>query len=310
MSKPSGKNKESAAPVAEKSTKLRPKVPCYCKKCNSKLIETRTRQKHEIEENQLQTSISSMKKNKEKETSSSTHTLESRNSSKSSSDDYYQLPYDEDITMIDRNNNQSDEEFFIKKSADVRKKRKRYNQFYKTDDTIIILIEDTEQRSESSDEEGSQTSDDELDFDKLILDDDELFAAPGSNLNFDPDKEKNIDINDPWILIWIFKYQERFKLSNVAINSLIGFFSLILKNINTNQFKDFPSTVFMARKALAIRKKPKLFAACVDCDKLYDPTEIIPQSNDNTNTGFKCTHIEFQIIRCRIDVNLVDQNCS
>jgi len=80
MSKPSGKNKESAAPVAERSTKLRPKVPCYCKKCNGKLVETRTRQKHEIEENQLQTSISSMKKNKEKETSSLTHALESRNS--------------------------------------------------------------------------------------------------------------------------------------------------------------------------------------------------------------------------------------
>jgi len=293
MSKPSGKNKESAAPVAERSIKLQLKVLCYCKKCNGKLVDTRTRQKHEIEENQLQTSISSMKKNKEKETSLSTHALESRNSSKSSSDDYYQLPYNEDITIIDRDNDQSDEEFFIKKSADVRKKRKRYDQFHKTDNTIIIPIEDTEQWSESSDEEGSQTSGDELDFDKLILDDDELFAAPGSNLNFDPDKEKNIDINDPWILIWIFKYQERFKLSNVAINSLIGFFSLVLKNINTNRFKDFLSTVFMARKVLAIRKKPKLFAACVDCDKLYDPTEIIPQSNDNTNTGFKCTHIEF-----------------
>ena len=293
MSKPSGKNKESAVPVAEKSTKLRPKVLCYCKKCNGKLVETRTRQKHEIEENQLQTSISSMKKNKEKETSSSTHALESRNSSKLSLDDYYQLPYDEDITMIDRDNDQSDEKFFIKKSADVRKKRKRYDQFHKTDDTIIISIEDTEQRSESSDEEGSQTSGDKLDFDKLILDDDELFAAPGSNLNFDPDKKKNIDINDPWILIWIFKYQERFKLFNVAINSLIGFFSLVLKNINTNRFKDFPSTVFMIRKALAIRKKLKLFAACVNCDKLYDLTEIILQSNDNANTRFKCTHIKF-----------------
>src|SRR5271154_1011723 len=195
-----------------------------------------------------------MKKNKEKEPSSSTYALESRNSSKSSLDDYYQLSYDKDITIIDRDNDQSDKEFFIKKSADVRKKRKRYDQFHKTDDTIIIPIEDTEQRSESSDEEGSQMSGDELDFDKLILDDDELFVAPGSNLNFDLDKKKNIDINDPWILIWIFKYQERFKLSNVAINSLIGFFSLVLKNINTNQFKDFLLTIFMARKVLAIRK--------------------------------------------------------
>ena len=89
MSKLSGKNKESAAPVAERFTKLWPKVPCYCKKCNGKLVETRTKQKHEIEENRLQTSISSMKKNKEKETSLSTYALESRNSSKLSSDDYY-----------------------------------------------------------------------------------------------------------------------------------------------------------------------------------------------------------------------------
>src|SRR5688500_4260951 len=84
------------------------------------------------------------------------------------------------------------------------------------------------------------------DFDELPLDDDELFAAPHSNLNYDPDEEKFVDVNDPWILLWIFKYQERFRLSDVAINSLIGFFSLVLKDINTTQFKEFPSTAYLA----------------------------------------------------------------
>ena len=99
--------------------------------------------------------------------------------------------------------------------------------------------------------------DHDSDFDELSLDDDELFAAPRSNFNYDPDEEKFVDVNDPWILLWIFKYQERFRLSDVAINSLIGFFSLVLKDINTTRFKEFPSTAYMARKLLDITKKIK-----------------------------------------------------
>ena len=50
----------------------------------------------------------------------------------------------------------------------------------------------------------------------------------------------------------------------------------------------------MARKLLDIIKRSKTFVACTDCNKLYNPTEIIPKSNNNnTNSGFKCTHIEF-----------------
>src|SRR5438874_11306723 len=86
----------------------------------------------------------------------------------------------------------------------------------------------------------------------------------------------------------------RFRLSDVTINSLIGFFSLVLKDINTTRFKEFPSTAYMARKLLDITKRSKTFVACTDCNKLYNPTEIMPKSDDNSaNSGFKCTHIEF-----------------
>src|SRR5688572_17487774 len=53
---------------------------------------------------------------------------------------------------------------------------------------------------------------------------------------------KNIESNDLWILLWIFKFQERFKLSDVTINSLIGFFSLVLKDVDSQRFNKFPST--------------------------------------------------------------------
>ena len=279
------------------STKLRPKVPCDCKKCNGKLVDTRTRKKHYEEEKQFQ---SSMKKGKEKEASSSIHASTSGNRSRSDSVDSSHSSrdrYDDDVIMNDSDHARSDEEFLSPKPVS-RRKRRRYDQFHKTQDNIIIPGEEPEQHSDSSgDEEGSLTDDDDhddSDFDELSSDDDELFAAPRSNLNYDPDEEKFVDVNDPWILLWIFKYQERFRLSDVAINSLIGFFSLILKDINTTRFKEFPSTAYMARKLLDITKRSKTFVACTDCNKLYNPTEIMPKSDDNSaNSGFKCTHIEF-----------------
>ena len=279
------------------STKHRPKVPCDCKKRNGTLVDTRTRKKHYEEEKQFQ---SSMKKGKEKEASSSIHASTSGNRSRSDSVDSSHSSrdrYDDDVIMNDSDHARSDEEFLSPKPVS-RRKRRRYDQFHKTQDNIIIPGEEPEQHSDSSgDEEGSLTDDDDhddSDFDELSSDDDELFAAPRSNLNYDPDEEKFVDVNDPWILLWIFKYQERFRLSDVAINSLIGFFSLVLKDINTTRFKEFPSTAYMARKLLDITKRSKTFVACTDCNKLYNPTEIMPKSDDNSaNSGFKCTHIEF-----------------
>ncbi|CAG8729863.1 13442_t:CDS:2, partial [Funneliformis caledonium] len=64
---------------------------------------------------------------------------------------------------------------------------------------------------------------------------------------------------------------KRFKLPDVVINSLIGFISLILKNVNSQRFKEFPSTIYMARKLLEVRKKSKSYA----------------------DLGFKCNYVEF-----------------
>src|SRR5205823_9836866 len=121
-----------------------------------------------------------------------------------------------------------------------------------------------QQVSPSSDEEGeerSQSVDDE--DDDIFFDEDEnpnLFATPESaHFNYNSD-DMNVDedvSSNSWILLWIFKYQERFKLSDVAIDSLIGFFSLVLKDVNLNRFKKFPSTAYMARRLLEIKKNQK-----------------------------------------------------
>ncbi|PKC07317.1 hypothetical protein RhiirA5_389857 [Rhizophagus irregularis] len=57
---------KSAISVPVNSTKLRPMVQCYCKKCNGDLVETRTRNVHEAEEYRLQESIERLKRDREK----------------------------------------------------------------------------------------------------------------------------------------------------------------------------------------------------------------------------------------------------
>ena len=108
------------------SIKLRPKVPCDCKKCNGKLVDTRTRKKHYEEEKQFQ---SSMKKGKEKENRSRFDSVDSSHSS--------QDRYDDDVIMDDSDHARSDEEFLSPKPVS-RRKRRRYDQFHKTRDNIII----------------------------------------------------------------------------------------------------------------------------------------------------------------------------
>ncbi|GET00115.1 hypothetical protein GLOIN_2v1766804 [Rhizophagus clarus] len=87
--------------------------------------------------------------------------------------------------------------------------------------------------------------------DNMDLDDDpvEQFAAPENDSEFAyPDT--NVNIADSWILTWIFKYQARFCLPDVALDSLIKFFHQVLMDANQTRFKDFPSSLYTATKLL------------------------------------------------------------
>ena len=59
---------------AKRRTKVRPKVPCYCKLCNGKIIDSRTRSIHINEENRLEDSVTKImesgRKNRRKNSSS------------------------------------------------------------------------------------------------------------------------------------------------------------------------------------------------------------------------------------------------
>ena len=89
--------------------------------------------------------------------------------------------------------------------------------------------------------------------DDMVLSDDEIlveqFATPENDSEFAyPDT--NVNFADSWILIWIFKYQARFRLSDVAIDSLIKFFHQVLMDADQTRFKDFPSSLNTASKLM------------------------------------------------------------
>src|SRR5438045_8866196 len=65
MNKQETTKEKLKVPVA-RATKVRTKVLCSCKKCDGKMVDPRTRQKYELEENRLQASIPNMKEDREK----------------------------------------------------------------------------------------------------------------------------------------------------------------------------------------------------------------------------------------------------
>ena len=94
--------------------------------------------------------------------------------------------------MIDSEHDQSNES-----PIDTRKQRRRYDQFQDNDDVLIILSVEPEQQSDESDDtEGSSDYLDDEDY-EMLLDDKELFATPGFDLNYNSDTEGKLDINDP-----------------------------------------------------------------------------------------------------------------
>ncbi|GBC23995.2 hypothetical protein GLOIN_2v1786147 [Rhizophagus irregularis DAOM 181602=DAOM 197198] len=92
------------------------------------------------------------------------------------------------------------------------------------------------------------------------------------------------------ILIWIMKFRSSHNIPNTAIEELIQFIKIILKVCKNINPESFPNSLYMLRKALGLIDRFTQFAACQKCHKLYKKEDII--SNDD-NTIMKCSHVEF-----------------
>ncbi|CAB4435237.1 unnamed protein product [Rhizophagus irregularis] len=121
----------------------------------------------------------------------------------------------------DENDNETDNE-----PIDGPKRRKRHNKFRDVNLEQPNKLEPVQLEDKvPSDDDGASTTDE----DDVPI---EEFTAPDFN-DLESDHEyfdTNINFNDSWILLWIFKYQARFRVPDVAIESLIKFFRMELIN--------------------------------------------------------------------------------
>ena len=123
-------------------------------------------------------------------------------------------------------------------------------------------LNDNGNDNEDFDNNETYTEDDDRGFsdDNVPI---EQFTAPDfDDFDFESDDEypdSNLEFNDPWILLWILKYQARFRLPDVAINSLIKFFRIVLSDADNKRFKNFPTSSYMMRKVLEFGKHLKTY---------------------------------------------------
>jgi len=140
------------------------------------------------------------------------------------------------------------------------------------------------------DDDESYTEDDDRGFSEDDVPIEQFTAPDFDDFDIESDDEypdSNLESDDSWILLWILKYQARFRLPDVAIDSLIKFFRIVLLDANHEKFKNFPTSSYMMRKLLEIGKQLKTYAVCPNCNKLYNISEI------RSTSGFKCNHVEF-----------------
>ena len=96
------------------------------------------------------------------------------------------------------------------------------------------------------------------------LDNDEIFMMASLN-----------DSMETEIIIWAFKFQQRFRLSDIALEALIKFLHVVLTRLNKSQFKNFPASLHIAKKMLNIFQPKMQLAVCNNCHKLYNVKNIV-----------------------------------
>ena len=263
------------------STKIRNTVSCDCKSCNGKCVEERTRKRHLELEQRLASSVSGFvpslpRNNCDKQA----HIVleighdpiaEGSSSSKKKAEQEELISFD--------SNYDYDSDFSV-----FPQKRRRQDRFREPE---VNRYDDESNNPIGEDEDSGIPPEGD---DDMVLSEDEIpveqFLAPDNESEFVyPDK--NVNFTGSWILIWIFKYQARFRLSDVAIDSLIKFFQQVLMDADQMRFKDFPSSLHTASSLLQIGKQSKTYAVCPSCNTLYNVTEVVAEE------GFKCTHVEF-----------------
>ncbi|CAB4428644.1 unnamed protein product [Rhizophagus irregularis] len=273
--KPSKKQRKSV--LGTFKSRSRQFVACDCNKCKGRKVDPRTRESH-MRERELP--IRS----------------ESSNMATEGGISQINAPYDPmELDEININDVDSDTDFNNKQVFSFLVKNPRNPKQKQLSSHVSFPLVVTEQLLYNSEEEQATNEDEDVYFNEEDDDDDDLL---GQHVNFDtPEYDDGIegaelpipDINAgfTWIVYWIFKYQERYRLPDTAIDSLLKFVRYILVLVDENTYSKFPKTLYMARKLFGIGNQLIKFATCKKCCKLYAVKDL------PTDQPYHCTFQDY-----------------
>src|SRR6266496_6636651 len=238
--------------------RIRTKVFCYCKKCNRALVDPRTKLKHT---SKYQSSIAGPSRavaepsgaepfgvNQSDAEPSDTEPSDVEPSDAKPSNAEPAINYDEmewdPIERLSKRNN-----IFLTKKLpheSVKRKGKIFalvlenildDESDKNDDDYYYPDSEEE---EYYDDEGEEEEEEEVNF---MLHSTERSNDDEPNL---PNIINSINSNYSfiWIILWILQYQQQYRLSKVAIDSLFKFLRFFLLTIDEKKFSSFPSSLY------------------------------------------------------------------
>jgi hypothetical protein len=77
------------------------------------------------------------------------------------------------------------------------------------------------------------------------------------------------------VILWVFKFQQRFQLPDIALEALIKFLRIILIRLNKLRFENFSALLYIAKKLLNIIQPKMQLAVCTSCHKLIMPKKLL-----------------------------------
>src|SRR5581483_6828416 len=189
-------------------------------------------------------------------------------------------PFSEDTDLSPLNNNENIHTLFL--SSPSLSKPLNFH---------VPVPDENKEEEDDDEDEGDEDDDDEDDDEDNDID---FFASPEIDSSDEVFVMESLnDSVETEIILWVFKFQQRFRLSDTALEALIKFLHTLLTHLNKSQFNNFPTSLYIAKKMLNIFQPKMQLAVCGGCHKLYNVKNIVEYKEEGKTAIANCVHEEF-----------------
>ena len=216
--------------------KKRTKVPCSCNKCEGKLVDPRTKKRHESADNEISSQSSNTNTRQEGQ-----EVYEDMDTDESSHSTSIGVLMQDIERSVDTEENQDimEDDSYIDVDFDFlpRERTSRYTKY------LIEPIEPSE---------SEQSTDISANYEPNEIFED--YSCPPLESFYDANVTHTIH-NDRflWILLWIMNFRKKFNIPEMTTESLIKFMKLVLNEIGGDDFSTFSDLLYMARNKLGLK---------------------------------------------------------